>query len=136
MLAAYDDATGRVVQPNSTVRGWVSVGYGRNLIGRGITLNEAEYLLANDMAEVERELDRHLFAWRGWAEPRQWAIFELGFNMGVARFVAGWPNTVAAMRAGQWAEVAATLSGSKWRAQVGDSRALPIIRAMHKGTWA
>ena len=135
MLAAYDDATGRVVQPGQMVRGWISVGYGRNLIGRGITLPEAEYLLANDLAVVEAELNRLLPEWQRWTEARQWAMFELAYNMGAARFIAGWPNTVAAMRAGRWPEVAAALSSSKWRGQVGDSRALPIIRAMHRGTW-
>jgi lysozyme len=135
MLAAYDDATGRVVQPGHMVKGWITVGYGRNLIGRGITLPEAEYLLANDLSEVEAELNRRLPEWRRWAEPRQWAIFELGFNLGVARFIAEWPTTVAHLRAGRFDRVAGILSGSKWRSQVGDSRALPIIRAFHRGVW-
>ena len=135
MLAAYDDATGRVIQPGTTVRGWVTVGYGRNLIGRGITLPEAEYLLSNDLAVVEAELNRLLPEWNRWAEPRQWALFELAYNMGAARFIAGWPRTIAAMRAGRWTEVASVLATSKWRNQVGDSRALPIIRAMQRGVW-
>lgn len=136
MLAAYDDQTGRVVQPGGMVKGWITIGYGRNLVGRGITLTEAEYLLENDLTEVERELDRHLPEWKGWAEPRQWALVELGFNLGTARFAAGWPNTIAHLRAGRFSSAASLLSGSKWRHQVGDSRALPIIRAIHRGTWA
>lgn len=136
MLKVYDDATGRVVNPGTTVRGWLTIGFGRNLVGRGITRREANYLFDNDLAVVEAELDQHFPAWRRWAEPRQWAIFELGYNMGVARFAATWPNTAAALRAGQFEKVAATLSASKWRADVGDGRALPIIRAMHRGTWA
>ena len=135
VLAAYDDKTGRVVQPGTTVKGWITIGYGRNLVGRGITQAEADYLLANDMAIVEAELDRYFPRWRTWAEPRQWAVFELGFNLGVARFNAEWPNTAVALRAERFTEVAAALSTSLWRRQVGDSRALPIIRAMHRGTW-
>lgn len=136
VLRAYDDRTGRVVHPGQTVQGWITIGYGRNLVGRGITIRESEYLLANDLAEVERELDRLIPSWRRWSEPRQWAIFELGYNLGVARFVAEWPNTIELLRAGRFAQVAGVLSGSKWRRQVGDGRALPIIRAMDKGTWA
>lgn len=135
VLKAYDDKTGRVVHPGTTVGGWVTIGYGRNLVGRGITTAEAEYLLQNDIEAVERELNAQLPEWRTWSAPRQWAIAELGYNMGVARFIAGWPNTVAQLRAGQFEAVAATLAASKWRRDVGDGRALPVIRAMHRGTW-
>lgn len=136
MLKAYDDKTGRVVDPGTTVGGWITIGFGRNLVGRGITRREAEYLFDNDLAVVENELDQHFPAWRRWSEPRQWAMFELGYNLGVARFADTWPNTSAALRAGRFDQVASTLAASKWRRDVGDGRALPIIRAMHRGTWA
>lgn len=136
VLAAYDDATGRTIAPGTTVKGWVTIGYGRNLIGRGITTQEAEYLLSNDLNAIEAELGLSLPAWRSWAQPRQWALLELGFNLGVARFIAGWPNTIGHLRAGRFAQAANLLAGSKWRAQVGDGRALPIIRAIHRGDWA
>ena len=135
MLKVYDDATGRVVNPGTLVQGWLTIGYGRNLVGRGITLNEAEVLLANDFAAVEDELDRQFPAWREWSEPRQWAIFELGYNLGVTRFATEWPNTAARLRAGDFAAVASTLAASKWRTQVGEGRAAPIIAAMQRGTW-
>jgi lysozyme len=135
VLRAYDDATGRVIQPHTTVKGWVSIGYGRNLIGRGITQPEADYLLDNDLKIVENELDAYFPRWRTWGDPRMWGVFELGYNMGVARFNANWPNTAIALRAERFTEVAATLSNSAWRRQVGDSRALPIIRAIHRGVW-
>ena len=135
MLRVYDDATGRVVSPGDTVRGWLTIGYGRNLVGRGITIAEADYLLANDLAEVESELNRVLPHWRDWTEPRRWAIFELGFNLGVQRFVDLFPLTVADLRHRRWESAASRLSAAKWRRQVGDSRALPIIRAIHRGTW-
>lgn len=135
VLAAYDDKTGRVIQPGTTVGGWVTIGYGRNLVGRGITLLEAEHLLGNDLAAVELELDRLLPQWRTWSEPRQWALFELCYNLGAARFVREWPNTVAHLRAGRFLEVAGVLERSKWRAQVGDGRAALIIQAMKRGTW-
>ena len=135
VLKAYDDRTGRVVHPGSQVQGWVTIGYGRNLVGRGITRSEADYLLNNDIAVVESELDAYFPAWRSWAEARQWAIAEVGFNLGVARFASTWPNTARALRAGQFREAAAAFAGSLWRRQVGDGRALPIIRALDRGEW-
>jgi lysozyme len=135
MLRVYDDATGKVVQPGGAVTGWLSIGYGRNLVGLGITKVEADYLLDNDLVRVEAELDRLLPAWRTFSEARQWAIFELAYNMGPARFVGGWPNTVADMLNGRWELAAGALAGSRWRRQVGESRAQPIIRAIARGDW-
>jgi lysozyme len=136
MLKVYDDATGRTANPGTLVKGWLTIGFGRNLVGRGITRAEAGYLLDNDLAAVELELDQHFPVWRQWAEPRQWAIFELGYNLGVYRLAREWPTTADHLRSMRFESVAAILSGSKWRSQVGDGRALPIIRAMHKGAWA
>jgi lysozyme len=136
MLRVYDDATGRVVQPGGFVKGWLTIGYGRNLVGRGITRQEADYLLANDIDAVERELDQHFPVWRMWSDARQWAIAELTFNLGVSRFAAKWPNTAAALRLGQFETVAETLKGSLWRQQVGEGRAVPIINALRTGVWA
>jgi lysozyme len=136
MLRAYDDATGRVIQPGQAVTGWVTIGYGRNLVGRGITPGEATALLDNDFTSTDAELDRLLPAWRTWTEARQGAIFEMAFNLGAARFVGGWPNTVADLLAGRWAAVAGAVAQSRWRTQVGESRALPIIRALERGDWS
>ena len=135
VLRAYDDATGRVVHPGTAVGGWVTIGYGRNLVGRGITKPEAEHLFDNDLAVVEAELDVHFPAWRTWSEPRQWAIAEVGYNLGVARFADTWPNTARALRLHSFREAAAAFADSRWRRQVGDGRALPIIRAFDRGTW-
>ena len=135
MLSAYDDGTGRTIHPGDTVKGWVTIGYGRNLVGKGITTAEAEYLLANDLASTERELDAHFPGWRRWTQPRQWALLELGYNLGAARFATTWPNTAAHLRAGRFRDAATLLAGSKWRRQVGDGRALKVIRAIDRGTW-
>ena len=67
VLRAYDDATGRVVNPGDTVKGWLTIGVGRNLVGRGITQAESRYLLANDIAAVDAELDAQLPLWRSWS---------------------------------------------------------------------
>jgi GH24 family phage-related lysozyme (muramidase) len=130
---AYDDATGRVIQPGTTVRGWVTVGYGRNLIGKGLTVRESDYLLSNDIADVERELDQHLAEWRTWAPARQLAIANITYNLGVVPFVTKWPNTVADLRAGRFATAGGRLRQSLWRKQVGDGRALPLIRMIETG---
>lgn len=134
-LQAYDDATGKPATAGSRIQGNVTVGYGRNLIGRGLTLPEANHLLDNDVDEVVSELDKRMPYWRTWTEPRQWGIAELGFNLGVSNFVMTWPTTVSMLKAGLFEQAAGNLERSLWRRQVGERRALPIIRAIRTGSW-
>lgn len=136
VLKVYDDKTGGVIHPGTKVQGWATIGYGRNLVGRGITGSEAEYLLQNDIEAVERELDVLLPEWSSWSTARKWAIAELTFNMGVARFLLLFPNTTDDLRAGRFNEAAERLARAKWRRDVGDGRALPIIRAIRHGSFA
>lgn len=136
VLKAYDDATGKVVNPGTTVKGWVTVGYGRNLIGKGISQREADYLLLNDMADNERELDERMPYWRGWSAARQLAIADITFNMGCAPFVRKFVNTVADLARGDFRTAGARLRQSLWRKQVGDARALKLITMLETGEFA
>lgn len=132
VLRAYDDATGRVIAPGTTVRGFVTVGIGRNLIGRGITRDEAFYLCANDQAAVLVELDRLIPWWRELVEARQLVLADMAYNMGAERFVRGWPHFLAAVKAGDWKEAARLMRESRWAAQVGD-RDVILTRLMLEG---
>lgn len=133
VLRAYDDATGKVVDKGTTVQGYVTVGVGRNLVGRGITQVESRYLLGNDIDAVERELDERFPVWRSFSAGRRLALMELCFNMGTVRFLGGWPNAVSDMIAGRWQDVAKRLAASLWRKQVGETRAQHIIRLILSG---
>jgi lysozyme len=60
----------------------LTIGYGRNLEDRGITNDEAEYMLRNDIQLCYQELD--CFSWfKDLDEPRQYALVDLCFNMGL-----------------------------------------------------
>lgn len=48
----YNDLNGLPIKP-SEIGGYATIGIGRNLYSKGITLAEAEYLLDNDLAEIE-----------------------------------------------------------------------------------
>lgn len=136
VLKAYDDANGKVVDPGTLVKGYVTIGMGRNLVGKGITLQESNYLLANDIADVTSGLDKVATGWwRRMEEPRQLALMELCYNMGPERFFRLFPNTVSDIRDGNYAQAGQRLRVSKWRKQVGDSRAMKIIRLLETGAW-
>lgn len=136
VLKVYDDATGKTINRGDVVKGFLTIGVGRNLMGRGITASESRYLLDNDLTAVETELDSLLPIWRGFAPARQAALLELCFNMGASNFIRGWPNTTQAIQRQDWTNVADRLRLSKWRTQVGTTRSNAIIRLIQTGRFS
>jgi len=43
--------------------GKLTIGYGRNLENRGITIEEAEYLIRNDISDLEKRLKEKIDFW-------------------------------------------------------------------------
>lgn len=111
-LKAYDDYDGRTVEPGKTVGGFVSVGYGRNLFGRGITVAEAEMLLMNDLKGADDDIKAN-FPWAEKLDAVRYAVMvEWVFNMGINN-VKGFPKALAAIQTGLWAEAAKELCDFK-----------------------
>ncbi|MGQ0594113.1 MAG: DUF2793 domain-containing protein [Gammaproteobacteria bacterium] len=54
---AYDDATGKPVRPETTVRGKITAGAGGNLADTGLSADEIGYLLRNDIERCRGEID-------------------------------------------------------------------------------
>jgi lysozyme len=123
VLRVYDDATGRPIGKGTTVVGNPTIGVGRNLTSRGITREEAEHLLGNDLAAATEELAAAL-PWLSALSPgRQTVIYSLYFNTGLgnaARFLVVWPNFLAQMQAGEFDQAASNLEHSQpWAKEVG-----------------
>ena len=98
--------------------GKTTIGIGRNLTDRGISEDEATYLLANDIAEVLQELDRQLGWWRTMNEPRQRVLANMCFNMGIGTLMT-FKNTLFNMREGNYTLAASGMRDSRWYTQVG-----------------
>lgn len=75
-------------------------------------------LVAADVARFETKLAAALPNWSTYPEPVQEALFDMGFNLGVDGLVEKFPNMLAAVNAGQWAEAAA----QSHRKGIGDTR--------------
>ena len=135
VLAVYDDATGRTVGKGDTLLGWPTIGYGRNLTGRGITKPEADYLLHNDMAAVEAELDALIPWWKSLDQVRQLVVAEMCFQMGSHNVVRGWPKTIDDIRSGRYAQAAVRMRQSKWATQT-KARAYYLAGLMERGAWS
>jgi GH24 family phage-related lysozyme (muramidase) len=129
----YDDKTGRQIAIGSVLQGNITIGIGRNLTARGLSEDEKEYLLANDIADNEAEC-LELLPWLQSLDiARYQAILDICFNIGAANFARKWPNTIALIQARQWGAVASALRGSLWHQQVG-ARADHIINIIETGT--
>lgn len=132
-LRAYDDADGVEIKPGKVVSGWVTIGYGRNLIGRGITDAEADYLFENDMNDF---IDKVNERWP-WIQkldmPRKWALYNMSFNMGIEG-LAQFTQTLDAIKNKQWERAAVEMLDSKWAKQVGQ-RAKDLSAQIRSGDW-
>jgi lysozyme len=113
--------------------GKVSIGVGRNLTDKGLSVPEIELLLNNDITETEALLDARLPWWRKLDDGRQMVLMDMAFNMGGKLFT--FVNTLAAIKRGDWAAAAAGMKQSKWAQQVGD-RAVTLARIMEQGDGA
>jgi lysozyme len=93
----------------------VSIGYGRNLEDVGISKDEAEYLLKNDIDIALDEVSEH-FDMPNLPEPAQIVLVDMCFNMGISRLL-NFRNMIKAMEQDDWDKAADELLDSKYAAQ-------------------
>ena len=108
-----------------------SVGVGRNLRDKGLSMQEIDYLLDNDLADAERDARVLVPGFDRLTERRKAVLLNLAFNLGRGR-LAGFKRFLAALEAGAWEQAAAELLDSKWATQV-KGRATRLAEQMKKG---
>ena len=135
----YDDATGKPIGPGSVVKGYPTIGIGRNLLSKGLADDEIRYLLGNDMRDALKQAET--FPWfMGLDSVRQNVVVELIFNLGLVRFRT-FKKFIDAMATARFYVAAAELADSKWQQQVdpilgdGKGRADVLINMMRTGEW-
>jgi len=115
--------------------GYLTIGVGRNIDpngGIGLSDDEIEYLLENDIRRCEKELDR--FSWFADMDVvRQDALINMCFNLGFTRLLK-FKNVLAALAEGKYELAAAEALDSKWAKQVGQ-RAKDIAHMFSTGTY-
>ena len=119
------------LKPYRDTVGKLTIGIGRNLDDVGISQDEAMHLLDNDIARTTAALDKAIPWWRSLNDVRQRVVVNMAFNLGVAGLL-GFKNTLAAMKAGRYADAAGGMLASKWATQVGE-RAKRLADMMAKG---
>ena len=127
------DHEGMRRKPYRCTAGKLTIGVGRNLDDRGISPDEAMYMLANDIRDSRRELSA-AFPWFDKLDDvRQAVLIDMCVNLGLSR-LQGFRNTLALIGVGKYEAAAQEMLDSKWAEQVG-RRAQRLSRMMSTGRW-
>lgn len=113
VLANLRGAEGLRLKPYRDTKGKTTIGYGRNLDDHGISKQEAELMLGNDLSAACADLDRNVPEWRAWPLPAGNAIAEMAFNLGWPR-LSGFTQMLTACRDQDWKQAAAEALDSLW----------------------
>ena len=114
----------------------ITIGVGRNVDksgGLGLSDDEVDYLLQNDIDRVSRELDSEYEWFAGLDDVRQDAMIDISFNLGQTRLRA-FKNALAAMAKGDWRAAADEFMDSRWSGQVGN-RAKELTEMIRTGQY-
>ena len=98
-----------------------TIGVGRNVDkagGLGLSDDEVDYLLQNDIDRVILELDSEYDWFSDLDDVRQDAMVDISFNLGQTRLRA-FKKALSAMSEGDWDEAADQFMDSRWSEQVG-----------------
>lgn len=133
LTAMLVDHEGMRRKPYRCTAGKLTIGVGRNLDDRGISPDEAMYMLANDIRDSRRELSAAFPWFDKLDEVRQAVLIDMCVNLGLSR-LQGFRNTLALIGVGKYEAAAQEMLNSKWAEQVG-RRAQRLSRMMATGRW-
>jgi lysozyme len=108
---------GRRALPYTDTKGYLSIGIGRNLTGRGLEPEEIDYLFSNDVGACCATMDRQIPWWRSLPPTKQRVMINLCF-MGWGS-LSTFKRFLAAMQGQDWQEASEELVDSDWYRQVG-----------------
>lgn len=114
--------------------GYWTIGIGRLIDGRkggGITREEAEYLLENDIGRTLLQLRSKIKFFNDLSDARQRALVNMAFNLGVAGLLK-FRRMLAALEAGHYKRASEEALNSRWARQVG-ARAQRIANMIENG---
>lgn len=120
-------------KPYRCTAGKLTIGVGRNLDDRGISPDEALYMLANDIAAARKELSRAFLWFDKLDEVRQAVLIDMHVNLGLDR-LSKFTNTLALIAVGKYESAAQEMLDSMWARQVGN-RARDLAAMMNSGRW-
>lgn len=116
--------------------GFATIGIGRMIDprkGGGISQEEADYLLANDIKRVKSELSKSIPWFGSLDECRQGALMNMAFQLGTAGLLK-FKNSLSLIERGKYDDAGRELLNSTWANQTPD-RAKRISEQVRTGKW-
>ena len=113
-----------------------TIGVGRNIDqegGIGLSEDEIDYLLQNDIDRITTELDFEYGWFSDLNEARQDAMIDISFNLGQTR-LRKFQKALTAMAQSNWNTAADEFMDSKWSKQVGN-RAKELTEIIRTGKY-
>lgn len=113
--------------------GYLTIGIGRLIDerrGGGISLEEAKYLLDNDIHNIMDTLDDEIPWWRNLSDPQQRALCNMAFQMGVGGLLS-FQNMLVALKGGDLSTAHFEALNSLWARQT-PSRARDVAALLRK----
>jgi lysozyme len=117
-------------KPYFCSEGYKTIGYGTNLETRGLTEQEAEMLLLNDLAKIDSYLEKTGLL-NGLNEARQAVLFNMCYQLGINGF-SKFKNTIYYIAQGRYEDAAKEMLNSRWSMQT-PSRAKELSEQMRTG---
>ena len=122
---------GLKLKPYTDTVGKLTLGIGRNLEDKGITEQEALFMLNNDVDYFYRQLSKKLTWFKTLDDARQNVLVNMAFNLGIAGLMS-FKKMLLACEHGNFKIAATEMLNSKWAEQVG-YRANELAEQMRTG---
>ncbi len=106
------------LKPYVCTSGKITIGCGRNLEDKGISREEADFMLENDIRDAVKDLKEIFVDFETFTANRQMALVDMIFNLGRAGFEK-FTKTIGLIRIGNWKRASLEALDSKWMSQVG-----------------
>jgi lysozyme len=115
--------------------GYETIGVGRNISesGLGLSNDEIEYLLKNDIERCRNELLGEYEWFKDLDSVRQEAMIDLSFNLGQTK-LRTFVKALGHMADGNYEEAGREFYNSRWAEQVGD-RSLEVCQMISSGEY-
>lgn len=118
-------------KPYSCTQGKMTIGVGRNLDDVGISEEEADYLLSNDIARIKTELDGCIHDVSKLSTNRRIVLLNMTFNLGISRLLK-FKRMWLAIENDRYEDASREMLDSRWAVQVG-YRAVELSEIMRLG---
>ena len=122
---------GMRLKPYRCSKGKLTIGVGRNLDDKGLSNEEALFLLQNDIQEAITSLKKEFPFFQSLSMDRQIVLIDMCFNLGINR-LKGFKKMIKAIEEKDYSLASKEMLSSLWAKQVG-ARSKDLAHLMETG---